>query len=701
MLLTEQTQSVLELLEEKGASGGIRVRGEFGRVDVPTANGRRYPRKIFESAVGKVKSDIKDRKVLGECDHPSDGKGSLFRVSHLITDLQITEDGIVIGEAEIIPGTPGGNIMEALIRAKVNVGVSSRGTGTVKKVEEGVDEVQDDFVLSTYDFVLDPAMRTAYPKVVSEAIEVAESPATPEAVQNYLKALPEEYQKLILTEALKGISTEAPELQAVVQPLQEQIKAVESQKSISEEAVTKLTTELTEARQALEEAKKAQKAPSAHGPSADAYPHPAYPGEGKWDEVPGWGPKITSGEHAGEYDVRWWWEPADGSDARLYSAVLKKWLHEEVHEKLQVAETEVATLKSSMEEKVQEQVTAKVAEATTTLQPQVRESIQKEMEADPRIGLAKKLLEEITTKFAPLIAGENSAFVRELQEKVKAYRDAGLKAEYENARLAEALEASEKALKEARMSLKVWEEVASHPKAAVLHDLVGIPESDQGMKTKLNRLLEMKEFGDSKEAQEAVIQEAVKKAVEIVQNNWIKRVEELEEAQQKEVSELQKQLQEATTQKGAQTSARSLLEQETIQLKGNLEKAVKLGTELATKLDEEKSISKRLQEEQNGLDDEVGVLEAKVKALKGILTRTDRIAVAQRIEECRTAKEVQLALKQTAQPLEEDTAPPVPSVRRRSQVIEGREGELPNSAPNKQDVQEIGVSPAEFARLMG
>ena len=153
------------------SDGKIRISGPFGLCGTPTANGRLYSRPIIESNIKKLQEAMSNRRLFGELDHPSDGKTSLKRVSHIITDLRIEDDGTVSGTMEPLP-TPMGNVLKALAEAGCELGVSSRGMGSVVS-RDGVDEVQDDFVLKTYDVVADPASKNAYPKVVKEAIQEA------------------------------------------------------------------------------------------------------------------------------------------------------------------------------------------------------------------------------------------------------------------------------------------------------------------------------------------------------------------------------------------------------------------------------------------------------------------------------------------------------------------------------------------------
>jgi hypothetical protein len=168
-LLIESSPIRLSLEEAKG--GKLIARGEFGRVGVPTQNGRIYPEELMQREITRLLEDIQKRRVLGELDHPSDGKTSLKRVSHVITGLKI-KNGIVEGEAEIL-NTPEGKTLKALIEANVQLGVSSRGYGSTQPSsgkEEG-EVVQDDFVLKTWDFVAEPAMKTAVPGIFTEDID--------------------------------------------------------------------------------------------------------------------------------------------------------------------------------------------------------------------------------------------------------------------------------------------------------------------------------------------------------------------------------------------------------------------------------------------------------------------------------------------------------------------------------------------------
>jgi len=195
MLLIESAPTTLILVEGKGAQAGKTIaRGEFGRVDEATANGRKYPRAIIEREIKRLGADLKARRVLGELDHPQDGKTSLKRVSHLLTKLWVEADGRIMGESEVLP-TPEGKTLRALIEANVQVGVSSRGFGSTKPVDEDgkqIEEVGDDYVLKTFDFVCEPAMRTAYPAIYTEDVDAEQ----PDQKALFIEAFPEVVNQL-------------------------------------------------------------------------------------------------------------------------------------------------------------------------------------------------------------------------------------------------------------------------------------------------------------------------------------------------------------------------------------------------------------------------------------------------------------------------------------------------------------------------
>ena len=170
--LVETRMVKLSLVEGgEGGTGKVRVRGEFARAGQATENKRVYPKKVWEREITRLEKPMKERRVFGEIDHPLDGRTSLSRVSHIVTDMTL-EDGILVGEAEILDTDKGRNLM-ALLKSECKIGVSSRGYGSTKSNEKGEEVVQEDYRLVTFDFVADPADQTAYPEVFFEGVEIA------------------------------------------------------------------------------------------------------------------------------------------------------------------------------------------------------------------------------------------------------------------------------------------------------------------------------------------------------------------------------------------------------------------------------------------------------------------------------------------------------------------------------------------------
>lgn len=155
-------------LDEATNDGKIRVKGEFAKCGIATENKRVYPEQVWTKQIGRLDKAMTERRVFGEMDHPSDGRTSLQRVSHIVTNLKTDKNGIVVGEAEILP-TEAGKNLAALLSSGCKVGVSSRGYGSTKSNEKGEEVVQEDYKLVTFDFVAEPADSDAYPDLHTES----------------------------------------------------------------------------------------------------------------------------------------------------------------------------------------------------------------------------------------------------------------------------------------------------------------------------------------------------------------------------------------------------------------------------------------------------------------------------------------------------------------------------------------------------
>jgi Prohead core protein serine protease len=149
-------------LTESLSDGKLLVTGTLQRAKVKNQNGRIYPKDILErEATEYMENFVKQRRAMGELDHPESSVVNLKNVSHNIVDMGWDGDDLV-GTVEILP-TPSGNILKDLLKAGILLGISSRGLGSVKKdMREAADIVQDDFDLIAFDFVSNPSTQGAF-----------------------------------------------------------------------------------------------------------------------------------------------------------------------------------------------------------------------------------------------------------------------------------------------------------------------------------------------------------------------------------------------------------------------------------------------------------------------------------------------------------------------------------------------------------
>jgi hypothetical protein len=159
-------QQILE--SESKNNGKLVVSGVLQRADAKNQNGRVYPKTILEREVKKYFEDcVKNRRALGELDHPDSSVVNLNNVSHNIVDMKWQGNDLV-GTVEILT-TPSGNILKELFRNGITLGISSRGLGSVKQLDERTVEVQDDFELIAFDFVSNPSTHGAFLSPVNES----------------------------------------------------------------------------------------------------------------------------------------------------------------------------------------------------------------------------------------------------------------------------------------------------------------------------------------------------------------------------------------------------------------------------------------------------------------------------------------------------------------------------------------------------
>jgi len=169
-LITEQIENVQILTEEKNGKKLLYIEGVFLQSELTNRNGRRYPFEVLNREVERYNEEyVKTKRALGELGHPDGPTINLDRVSHRITSLR-AEGNNFIGKAQILD-TPMGKIAKSLLDEGVQLGVSSRGMGSIEK-SEGISVVRDDFMLTTAaDIVADPSAPDAFVNGIMEGKE--------------------------------------------------------------------------------------------------------------------------------------------------------------------------------------------------------------------------------------------------------------------------------------------------------------------------------------------------------------------------------------------------------------------------------------------------------------------------------------------------------------------------------------------------
>jgi len=139
----------------------FRVSGILQRKGKKNQNGRIYPDEILIREANKYATTfIKDRRAMGELDHPESSVVNLKNVSHNVVEMHWNGDDLM-GTVEVLT-TPNGNILRELFRNGIKLGISSRGLGSLKKISESSAIVGDDFELIAFDFVSNPSTQGAF-----------------------------------------------------------------------------------------------------------------------------------------------------------------------------------------------------------------------------------------------------------------------------------------------------------------------------------------------------------------------------------------------------------------------------------------------------------------------------------------------------------------------------------------------------------
>jgi hypothetical protein len=171
-LMAEYIDQAIESVITEAKDGkpkSFAIEGVFAQAEQKNRNGRVYPKQIMEAAVDKyVTEQVAQKRSVGELNHPEGPTVNLDKVSHLITKLEWNGND-VIGKAQILD-TPMGQIVKGLLEGGVQLGVSTRGMGSLE-TKNGVNYVRDDFILNTVDIVQDPSAPAAFVNGIMEGVD--------------------------------------------------------------------------------------------------------------------------------------------------------------------------------------------------------------------------------------------------------------------------------------------------------------------------------------------------------------------------------------------------------------------------------------------------------------------------------------------------------------------------------------------------
>ena len=150
------TESEKRKIREEGV---VYLTGVIQAADMLNGNQRVYPKNILAREIENYKNLCKERRSVGELDHPDDSVVNLRNVSHVVLDCW-WDNNRVLGKIEVL-NTPSGRILKSLIESEIKLGISSRGLGSVRK-EMGKTIVEDDFQLICFDIVQEPSTNKAF-----------------------------------------------------------------------------------------------------------------------------------------------------------------------------------------------------------------------------------------------------------------------------------------------------------------------------------------------------------------------------------------------------------------------------------------------------------------------------------------------------------------------------------------------------------
>ncbi len=716
---------VLSIVEARTSAGLIRVKGEFGRVDAKNQNGRIYERRIMENALKLASEDLTKRRMLGELDHPAEGKTSLWRVSHLIEDLKIRDDGVIEGSCVIL-NTPGGKIMQALIEANAAVGISSRASGSVTRKGDA-DYVNEDLRLKTFDFVVDPSVKTAYPLAESLNESIREVEADEVKMRQILSDNP------FLLEAAKDmIAGDLLEADDVVRKLIED-RTKDAEEQVAEEQVAEAKEEVKpEASEGgerdvavvvedVKEAKEAAKEAAKEEAKGEAKEDAGAELRALQEEIA----KLNERDVERDRLVRARLEEAQVDlDAKVAKIAEMEAGLLEREERIRTLLEENAATKNESDallaegRQTLEQITAErdaLANSISSARAEVIAEMRARMETateeahalgrkqalsqvssqDPRVMAALRIVEAIRPHLEPLVNSPQSAALLESRDRVESLTDALVREEFKNLQAQDRNRRLVEQVESLRAENLMLRQTGAHPKTELIRTLMGPKLTESVVKERLEQIFATPEIGTPEEALKKLVLERLSgERVDIearAGERWQVRLEAVE-AELATAREVAQQLREEKAilagEKASVEAARKALQDDLARMRGAVSETIDSFSRLETELAEVKSDRDRFQSEVSAMKRQME--EARTTHAERLRLVED--AATKRIEEAESRN--QLLEEQKSAILSVATRPDRFALQARIQKLDTPEGVkhlMENLAPARESRLEESV----------
>lgn len=197
-LITELIEDVQFIVEEKDGKKHLYVEGPYISVNAPNRNNRIYSKELMTPVVETFLQKVKSGSAFGEFGHPQGPKINEERISHRIVDLN-WKDNHVLGKSVVLDEGPG-KMMKSIIETGGKLGMSTRGLGSVKPNDKGLQEVQNDFKLVTVDAVVEPSGLDCWVNGMMEGVEWTYDAAKGTFMENKIEQLQKTMKKLTVRE---------------------------------------------------------------------------------------------------------------------------------------------------------------------------------------------------------------------------------------------------------------------------------------------------------------------------------------------------------------------------------------------------------------------------------------------------------------------------------------------------------------------